>query len=44
MAVAAILLVPLIMRGGHVLDKQEGILLITFYAVYVVYKVLTIGR
>lgn len=43
MGVASFLLLPLVMRG-NVLDKQEGILLITFYAVYVVYKVLTIGR
>jgi Ca2+/Na+ antiporter len=43
MGVASFLLLPLVLRG-NVLDKQEGILLITFYAVYVVYKVLTIGR
>jgi cation:H+ antiporter len=40
MTLAAILLLPLILRG-FVLDRREGIFLIAFYAIYITYKVLT---
>jgi cation:H+ antiporter len=42
MTIAAALLVPLVLRG-HVLDRQEGIFLLAFYATYIGYKALTIG-
>jgi cation:H+ antiporter len=43
MAVAAILLVPHIMIGGHVLERREGLFLVAFYLAYVGYKVVTAG-
>jgi cation:H+ antiporter len=42
MAIASILLVPLILRG-YVLSRLEGVFLIAFYLTYLAYKVLTAG-